>query len=114
MRFKKLFSLAMILLCLCAGEAYAQFETASIGGRVMDSTGAVLVGAKITVTNIDTNVAISRVSDKAGEYIVPALRAGVYRIVATMDGFHDAITENVHLLVGTNQTINHDDDNRFC
>jgi len=106
MRFKKLFSLAMILLCLCAGEAYAQFETASIGGRVMDSTGAVLVGAKITVTNIDTNVAISRVSDKSGEYIVPALHAGVYRIVASMDGFHDAITENVHLLVGTNQTVN--------
>lgn len=106
MRFKKLLSLALILFPLCAGKAHAQFETASIGGRVTDSTGAVLVGAKVIVTNADTNVAISRITDKTGEYTVPALRAGVYRIVANMDGFKDAVTENVHLLVGTNQIIN--------
>ncbi|MBS1801124.1 MAG: TonB-dependent receptor [Acidobacteria bacterium] len=108
MQLKKLLSLALMLtvMLLCAGRSYAQFETSSILGRVTDSTGAVLVGATVTVTNVDTNVAISRVTDKAGEYTVPALRAGVYKIVASMAGFNDAITENVHLLVGTNQSVN--------
>jgi hypothetical protein len=106
MRFMKLLSLALMMLVLCAGSAYAQFETASIVGRVSDSTGALLVGAKVTVTNVDTNIAISRMTDKAGEYVVPALQAGVYRVVASMDGFNEAITENVHLSVGTNQSVN--------
>ena len=108
MQLKKLLSLALMLIvfALCAGRSYAQFETSSIVGRVTDSTGAVLVGATVTVTNVDTNVAISRVTDKAGEYTVPALRVGVYRVVATMNGFNDAITENVHLMVGTNQSVN--------
>lgn len=106
MCFKRLLSLALILLVMCVGKSYAQFETASIVGRVMDSTGALLVGAKVTVTNVDTNVSISRMTDNSGEYLVPALSVGVYRVVATMQGFHDAITENVHLQVGTKQQVN--------
>jgi hypothetical protein len=106
MRFKRLFSLALTLLVFCVGRAYGQFETASIVGRVMDSSGALLVGAKVTVTNVDTNISISRTTDKSGEYLVPALSVGVYRVVATMDGFNEAITENVHLKVGTNQEVN--------
>jgi hypothetical protein len=106
MRFKKLISLTLMLFALCVGRVYAQFETASLVGRVTDSSGAVLAGATVTVINVDTNVAISRVTDKAGEYTVPALHAGVYRVVAAMNGFDDAVTENVHLEVGTNQRVN--------
>ncbi|WP_213806296.1 carboxypeptidase regulatory-like domain-containing protein [Granulicella sp. dw_53] len=106
MRFKKLIPLALMLFALCVGRMYGQFETASLVGRITDSTGALVVGAKVTVTNVATNVAISRVTDKAGVYLVPALPAGVYRVVANMSGFNDAITENVHLLVGTNQNVN--------
>ncbi len=105
MRFTKLFFLAMVLFVLSSGSAYAQFETASVVGRVTDSTGAVIVGAKVTVTNADTNVAISRITDRAGEYTVPALHPGVYRVVASMSSFNDAVTENVHLEVGTNQRV---------
>ncbi len=106
MRFMKLLSLALVLLALCGSNAYAQFETASIVGRVTDASGAVLVGAKVTVTNVDTNVAISRTTDKAGEYLVPALHAGLYNVVATMTGFNDAVTQNVNLQIGTNQSVN--------
>ena len=60
----------------------------------------------MTVTNVDTGVSISRMTDKSGEYLVPALSVGVYSVVATMDGFNDAVTKNVHLAVGTNQEVN--------
>lgn len=103
MRFKKLLTLTLMLFVLCAGKIYAQFETASIVGRVTDSTGAVLVGAMVTVTNVDTGVAISRKTDKAGDYTVPALPAGKYRVVAKMQGFNDAVDENVVLTIGTNK-----------
>lgn len=96
----------MLLLALGATSAYAQFETASIVGRVTDSTGALVVGAKVVVTNVDTNVSISRVTDKAGEYLVPALQAGTYNVTASMKGFQDAVTQNVPLLVGTNKSVN--------
>ena len=105
MRLQKLLSLTLMLLTLCAGTVYAQFETASLVGRVTDSTGAVLAGATVTATNIDTNVSISRITNKAGEYTVPALHAGTYRVVAADTGFVDAVTENVHLKVGTNQRV---------
>ena len=105
MRLKKLLFLALMLLALCTAKIYAQFETSSLVGRVTDPTGAVVPGATVTATNMDTNVSISRITNKAGEYTVPALHAGTYRVVATTNGFVDAITENIHLEVGTNQEV---------
>ena len=105
MRLKKILSLTLMLLLLCIGRAYAQFDTASLVGRVTDATGAVVPGAKVTATNLDTNVSISRVTNKDGEYNIPALRAGTYVVVATMNGFSETITDNVNLDVGTNQRV---------
>ena len=105
MRFKKLLSLTLMMLALCVGRAYAQFETASLVGRVTDASGAVVPGATVTATNADTNVAISRLTNKDGEYSVPALNAGTYRVVVTKNGFAEAITDNVRLEVGTNQRV---------
>jgi hypothetical protein len=106
MRFKKLLTLTLMLLTLCVGRSYGQFDTASLVGRVTDSTDAVIPGAKVTATNVDTNVAISRVTNRAGEYNIPALREGTYRVEVTMPGFESSVTEDVHLEVGTNQRVN--------
>jgi len=105
MHFKKLLFLALVLLFM-AVRGNAQFETASLVGRVTDESGAVVVGAKVTVTNTATNVSNNRVTDKDGEYVVPALNPGVYNITAEKDGFANATTESVHLLVGTNKAVN--------
>jgi hypothetical protein len=105
MRLKKLLSLTLMMLAVCAGRAYAQFETASLVGRVTDASGAVVPGATVTATNADTNISISRVTNKDGEYSIPALNAGTYRVTSTVNGFVDAITDNVRLEVGTNQRV---------
>ena len=105
MRFKKLLSLTLMLFLFCVGRAFAQFDTASVVGRITDTTGAVIAGAKVTATNVDTGIAISRVTNKAGEYNIPALRAGVYRVTVSSNGFEEAVQEAVHLDIGTNQRV---------
>jgi hypothetical protein len=105
MRLKKLISLTLVMLALCVGRAYSQFDTSSLLGRVTDSTGAVMPGATVTATNVDTNVSDSRVTNKDGEYNIPALKEGTYRVTVKMAGFSDFVTEGIHLEVGTNQRV---------
>src|SRR6202012_52790 len=90
MRLIKILSSTLLLFVLFVGRAYSQFDTASLVGRVTDATGAVVPGATVTATNIDTNVAISRVTNKDGEYNIPALKEGTYKVVATMKGFSES------------------------
>jgi hypothetical protein len=106
MRLKKILTLTLMVLTLCVGRAFAQFDTSSLVGRVTDASGAVIPGAKVTATNVDTNVTISRVTNKDGEYNIPALRAGTYRVEVTMAGFESSVQQNVDLTVGTNQRVN--------
>ncbi|MDE1160449.1 MAG: TonB-dependent receptor [Acidobacteriaceae bacterium] len=107
MRLKHLILIAAAVCTLCLGSlrAFAQFDTASIVGRVTDSTGALVKNAKVTATNDDTNVSISRVSNGAGEYNIPALKPGTYHIEIEEPGFSTAIRKNIKLEIGTNQRV---------
>src|SRR5258708_14166813 len=51
----------------------AQTTTGSIVGTVSDPSGAVIAGANITVTNIDTAIAVKTTTDATGNYAVPPL-----------------------------------------
>ena len=57
--------------------------TGSISGVVHDSTGAVVAGAKIVITNAQTNFHQETVSGSDGSYRLLALPAGVYKLTAT-------------------------------
>jgi hypothetical protein len=77
----------IFLAALAATAAYAQVTTASIFGTVTDNTGAVVPNAEITVTNVDTNVTRTAKSDSAGQYTVPLLPTGTYRVTISSTGF---------------------------
>ena len=62
------------LLIACA--AFAQSQRASISGEVTDSTGAVTVGARVTATNLDTNVSATAVTNASGIYVIANLEIG--------------------------------------
>src|SRR5689334_17816412 len=86
MRFRM--TLFVILLAaMAAAVAYAQVTTASIFGTVTDNTGAVVPNAQITVTNVETNVTRTAKSDSAGQYTVPLLPTGTYRVDISSAGF---------------------------
>jgi Carboxypeptidase regulatory-like domain len=69
--------------------AYAQGGaiSASLGGRVVDSTGSVLPGVTVTVTNEATNQARTVVTDNNGVYRVYGLTPSSYTLVAELQGF---------------------------
>jgi hypothetical protein len=60
--------LLLLLALSVSTPAWAQFETATVVGTVKDSTGAVVPGAKVTLTNTATGVSLERTSDANGSY----------------------------------------------
>jgi carboxypeptidase family protein len=90
------------LLTFAAGPVVAQSTFATLTGTLTDSSGAVLPGVTITVTNTRTQSARSVVSDKVGNYVVPNLDAGEYQVRMALAGFTEQ-TRRTELLA--RQTI---------
>jgi Carboxypeptidase regulatory-like domain/TonB dependent receptor-like, beta-barrel len=80
--------------------AQARLTGADLDGTVTDESGAVLPGATITVTNLDTNLARTVVTGEDGRFIAPALPPGRYRITAELASFAVASREDVALQLG--------------
>ncbi len=82
-------SLALILAILISAVSlmYSQTSEGRILGTVFDQTGAVIAGAKVTVTNTATNVSRQLVTTSAGEYLAPNLVPGRYTVTGEAGGF---------------------------
>ena len=65
----------------------AQMITASLDGLIADPTGAMVAGAKVRITNTDTGVAVSLVSDSTGRFVAPSLSPGPYQLMVEAAGF---------------------------
>ena len=72
--------LAFGLLAVLVSVAFAQSDTGRLQGTVTDSSGAVVSGATITVTSLGTDRVVTVQSGAAGEFSVPSLNPGRYRI----------------------------------
>lgn len=94
-----------LLLAFGQSALQAQFDTGSIVGQINDATGAALPGASVTVVNKGTGVSFTAVSGGAGEYEVPSLHTGIYKISAVHPGFSSAVADNITVSVGGRQHI---------
>ena len=86
---------------LLAGTALAQVDRGTITGIVTDSSGAVVPGVTITVTNVGTGIATRVVTNATGTYSVPLLPAAVYRLTAEREGFKKYTQTNITVSVGS-------------
>jgi hypothetical protein len=77
----------VLIVLVSVGTLLAQSDRASITGTVKDASGAVISGATITVTNVETNTVQTTTSNGLGLYNVVNLPIGEYSIKATKDGF---------------------------
>jgi len=75
-------ALLAVILAVCAFS-----QTAQLTGVVTDTSGAVVPGAKVTATNIDTGVAGDSTSNDSGNYLITALLPGRYQVTAEKTGF---------------------------
>jgi outer membrane receptor protein involved in Fe transport len=78
-------------------------NTGEIKGTVEDSSGAVVPGAGIAITNVQTGVVTRTVSNQSGLYDVPFLAPGNYTITFSKEGFHDLARQGIVLQVETLQ-----------
>ncbi|MGH9327482.1 MAG: carboxypeptidase-like regulatory domain-containing protein [Terriglobia bacterium] len=92
----KLFWLLILLGCL-PGAAYAQSTFASITGTVTDSSGAVVPSAKITATNLGTNIQSTVQSNASGIYTVGQLNPGTYSLQVRATGFNQYLVSDIIL-----------------
>ena len=92
----KIFRIAAVLV---SGTAmlFAQSATQSIQGLVTDSSGAVVGGAKVTLTNEDTGVTHTVLTNNTGLYSFPLLPVGNYDIKVEMQGFKAETVRGIRL-----------------
>ena len=83
----------------------ASAQQAAVAGTITDATRGVLPGATITATSLETGVQHVVVSDEHGEYRLPALAPGRYRVQSELAGFATSVLESIELLVGQNATL---------
>jgi hypothetical protein len=98
---KNVYLISLLLIALCAG-AVAQSGTGTIQGTVTDNSGAVLPNAKVTVTNLNTNVSRTDTTDATGNYSFPSLANGPYRVAVDASGMGKQVVNNLVLEVGRN------------
>ncbi len=79
--------LSLLLLALAA-LAVAQTPSATIVGRVTDPSGGVIPAVNIKATNLDTNISQKSASNESGDFTIPYLKPGRYKLEAQVDGFH--------------------------
>src|SRR5579875_1298084 len=90
-------SVAMLLLCL---PAFSQLNLGSISGTVTDPSGAVIAGAKVTVTDVPRGVSRVLTPDSSGAYSAPSLTPGTYSVTAEYTGFQTIQRTNISVGVG--------------
>ncbi len=99
-------SVALILL-MVAGRSYGQAgATGSVLGTVTDTSGAVVPGVRVTVTNVDTNVPFRTTTSSTGDYLAPVLNPGHYRVSAELKGFQRSVTSPFTLTVDQKFRVN--------
>jgi len=99
---------AALLLAACtvfASGASAQAVYGSIAGTVVDSSGGVVVDAKITITDTGKNVVYNTTTNSSGEFVQSHLIIGTYKVQVEATGFKTALQEKIEVAVDTVRTL---------
>jgi Carboxypeptidase regulatory-like domain/TonB dependent receptor len=102
-----------LLFSLVANFTWAQSETATVSGQVVDPSGLNVTGAQVKLIDIDRDTSTSATTNNTGLYTLPSVRPGRYRIEVTAAGFkvvnvtgitinvQDHLEQNFKLVVGS-------------
>ena len=94
----------LILWALPYG-AYAQEARGSIIGKVTDPTGATVAGSTVRAVNLATNSPVTTKTNESGNYEVPYLLPGMYKVTVEMAGFKQAVRDQIELRVADRLTL---------
>jgi hypothetical protein len=107
-RGKKLIQAFLLLVCLSlglAGAVWGQTFSGTLTGVVTDPSGAVIPGAKVTLTDVGKNIDHTATSDAEGRYVLRALSPSTYRLKVEASGFTTYVQDNIVLAVNQSSSI---------
>jgi hypothetical protein len=95
-----------VFICLLSFAALAQRDLATMVGVVTDATGAVVPGARVTITEDATSLKYAVEADPNGNFIRPLLKPGTYTVEVEATGFKKGIQRNILLTAGDRVAVN--------
>ena len=96
---------AIALVLLLSTALQAQYR-ASIQGLITDPTGAIIPGATVKLTNLETGITQQDVSNASGSYFFGALPPSHFKIEVSMDGFKTKILDNLAIIAEQTNAVN--------
>ena len=99
-KFRFFIPLAILLFILAPESenvAFAQGASASISGIVQDNTKALIPGVTVTLTNTDTGVSLTALTNDSGAYGFPSMSPGKYSVSASLNGFRTATFKDLDI-----------------
>ncbi|WP_291271584.1 TonB-dependent receptor [Geothrix sp.] len=100
MRSRHLNSSTLVALLVAAAPLMAQGVSAQLGGRIMDTKGAAVAGATVTIRNTETGLTRTTQTNAEGRYLATLLPVGPYSVTVTKAGFQTASNVKVNLNLG--------------
>jgi len=98
-------TLCLAVLLLVAISAIAQTSRGTVTGTVLDPTGAVIAGARVTLTGVETGVRLSTNSNDAGVYRFDAVDLGTYDLTVSLSGFSTYLSTHIGVEANRATTI---------
>jgi Carboxypeptidase regulatory-like domain len=95
-----------LMLSLIPAIHFGQTERGTITGTIIDSQGAAVAGAAVTITSLATNISQSYKTNSEGFYEAPFLSPGIYKVSATAGGFATSFARSVEVNVGARVKVN--------
>ena len=96
-RQKLLIAVVLLPLLILSTQAFGQSTRGTLSGTVQDASQAVLPGAVVNATNVDTGIKSTATTNSAGIYNIAGLQPGTYKVTAEMSGFQAGTKTDVKL-----------------
>ena len=94
----------VLMICFIASaSAFGQSTTGGVNGTITDTTGAVVPGTAVTLSNVETGVEVTTEANVSGFFVFVNVQPGNYTLVSEQTGFKSAVLPTFN--VGVNQTV---------
>src|SRR5712692_1067964 len=98
--------LVVVLLWTVSASGQVDVASATLKGTITDQHDALIAGATVTATSIDKGISKTATTGAEGNFQIPLLPPGSYKIEIEAHGFNKVVNENVQLTVGQSLVYN--------
>jgi hypothetical protein len=95
----------LFLTTFAAPSLHAQFDSAAVLGTVKDSSGAIVPGATVTLTDLAKGISVTVTADGNGDYQFPLVQVGEYKVTVAKTGFASVASNAFAVQIGARQRV---------